>query len=113
MFDITNDEKLRDAYALLMFMQKDVPASSKKKANVKNLAATVKREIRSYNNRPASNSCMTTEIGLRTESAFLWMMSPTGCLTSQALNWRNLKHESFDSLRGEPRGLQGFPSTRA
>lgn len=55
MFDITNDEKLRDAYALLMFMQKDVPASSKKKANVKNLAATVKREIRSYNNRPASN----------------------------------------------------------
>lgn len=55
MFDITNDEKLRDAYVLLMFMQKDVPASSKKKANVKNLAATVKREIRSYNNRPASN----------------------------------------------------------
>lgn len=55
MFTITNDEKLRDAYALLMFMQKDVPASSKKKANVKNLAATVKREIRSYNNRPASN----------------------------------------------------------
>lgn len=55
MFTITNDEKLRDAYVLLMFMQKDVPASSKKKANVKNLAATVKREIRSYNNRPASN----------------------------------------------------------
>lgn len=55
MFDITNDEKLRDAYALLMFMQKDVPASSKKKANVKNLAATVKREIRAYVNRPASN----------------------------------------------------------
>ncbi len=55
MFTITNDEKLRDAYALLMFMQKDVPASSKKKANVKNLAVTVKREIRSYNNRPASN----------------------------------------------------------
>ena len=55
MFTITNDEKLRDAYALLMFMQKDVPASSKKKASVKNLAVTVKREIRSYNNRPASN----------------------------------------------------------
>lgn len=31
MFDITNDEKLRDAYALLMFMQKDVPASSKRR----------------------------------------------------------------------------------
>lgn len=43
MFNITDDEKLRDAYALLMFMQKDVPASSKKKANVKNLVATVKR----------------------------------------------------------------------
>lgn len=55
MFTITNDEKLRDAYALLMFMQKDVPASSEKKAIVKNLAVTVKREIRSYNNRPASN----------------------------------------------------------
>lgn len=55
MFTITNDEKLRDAYALLMFMQRDIPASSEKKASVKNLAATVKREIRSYNNRPASN----------------------------------------------------------
>lgn len=55
MFDITNDEKLRDAYALLMFMQNDISASSEKKAAVKNLAATVKREIRSYNNRPASN----------------------------------------------------------
>ena len=55
MFTITNDEKLRDAYALLMFMQSDIPASAKKKANVKNLAATVKKEIRAYNNRPASN----------------------------------------------------------
>lgn len=55
MFDITNDEKLRDAYALLMFMQRDISASAEKKAAVKNLAVTVKREIRSYNNRPASN----------------------------------------------------------
>lgn len=55
MFDITNDEKLRDAYALLMFMQNDIPASAEKKSAVKNLAATVKREIRAYNNRPASN----------------------------------------------------------
>lgn len=55
MFTITNDEKLRDAYALLLFMQRDIPASSEKKASVKNLAVTVKREIRSYNNRPASN----------------------------------------------------------
>lgn len=51
MFDITNDEKLRDAYALLMFMQNDIPASAEKKSAVKK----VKREIRAYNNRPASN----------------------------------------------------------
>lgn len=56
MFTITNDEKLRDAYALLMFMRRDIPASSEKKASVKNLAVTVKREIRSYNNRPISNT---------------------------------------------------------
>ncbi len=55
MFTITNDEKLRDAYALLMFMQRDIPTSSEKKASVKNLAVTVKREIRAYVNRPASN----------------------------------------------------------
>ena len=55
MFTITNDEKLLDAYALLMFMQRDIPASSEKKASVKNLAVTVKREIRAYVNRPASN----------------------------------------------------------
>ena len=55
MFSITDNERLRDAYALLMFMQNDIPASAEKKGAVKNLAATVKREIRSYNNRPASN----------------------------------------------------------
>ena len=41
MFNITDDEKLRDAYALLMFMQNDIPASAEKKSAVKNLAATV------------------------------------------------------------------------
>lgn len=51
MFNITDNEKLRDAYALLMFMQNDIPASAEKKSAVK----TVKREIRAYNNRPASN----------------------------------------------------------
>lgn len=55
MFSITDNERLRDAYALLMFMQSDVPASAEKKAAVKNLAATIKREIRDYNNRPASD----------------------------------------------------------
>ena len=53
MFSITDNERLRDAYALLMFMQSDIPASAEKRAAVKNLAATIKREIRNYNNRPS------------------------------------------------------------
>ena len=48
MFSITDNERLRDAYALLMFMQRDISASAEKKAAVKNLAATVKMEIRAY-----------------------------------------------------------------
>lgn len=55
MFSITDNERLRDAYALLMFMQRDISASAEKKAAVKNLAATVKMEIRAYNNRPVSD----------------------------------------------------------
>lgn len=55
MFSITDNERLRDAYALLIFMQSDVPASAEKRAAVKNLAATIKREIRDYNNRPAQD----------------------------------------------------------
>lgn len=55
MFSITDNERLRDAYTLLMFMQRDISASAEKKAAVKNLAATVKMEIRAYNNRPVSN----------------------------------------------------------
>lgn len=45
MFSITDNERLRDAYALLMFMQRDISASAEKKAAVKDLAATVKMEI--------------------------------------------------------------------
>ena len=52
MFSITDNERLRDAYALLMFMQSDIPPLPKGAA-VKNLAATVKMEVRAYNNRPA------------------------------------------------------------
>ena len=63
MFNITDNERLRDAYALLMFMQSDVPASSEKKAAVKNLAATVKMEIREFNRRPASDSHIIEERG--------------------------------------------------
>ena len=42
MFSITDNERLRDAYALLMFMQRDISASAEKKSAVKNLAATAK-----------------------------------------------------------------------
>ena len=44
MFSITDNERLRDAYALLMFMQRDISASAEKKSAVKNLAATAKME---------------------------------------------------------------------
>ena len=52
MFSITDNERLRDAYALLMFMQRDISASAEKKAAVKNLAATVKMEIRATTTAP-------------------------------------------------------------
>lgn len=64
MFDIKDNGTLRDAYALLMFMQNDISASAEKKAAVKNLAATVKREIRAYNNRPAPDSRIVEEHGI-------------------------------------------------
>jgi len=64
MFSITDNERLRDAYALLMFMQSDIPASAEKRAAVKNLAATVKMEIRAYNNRPAPDSRIVEDRGI-------------------------------------------------
>ena len=64
MFDIKDNGMLRDAYALLTFMQNDIHASAEKKAAVKNLAATVKREIRAYNNRPAPDSRIVEEHGI-------------------------------------------------
>ena len=64
MFDIKDNGMLRDAYALLMFMQNDISASAEKKAAVKNLAATIKREIRAYNNRPAPDSRIVEEHGI-------------------------------------------------
>lgn len=55
MFSVTDNERLRNAYALLMIMQRDISVSAEKKAAVKNLSAIVKKEIRAYNNRPVSN----------------------------------------------------------
>ena len=53
MFNITDTEKLRDAYTFLNFIQ-DAPAPVKpeKKADWEILIAKIKREIRTYNNRP-------------------------------------------------------------
>ena len=64
MFDIKDNGTLRDAYALLMFMQNDISASAEKKAAAKNLAATVKREILAYNHRPAPDSRIIEEHGI-------------------------------------------------
>ena len=64
MFDIKDNVMFRDAYALLMFMQSDILASAEKKAAVKNLAATVKMEIRAYNNRPAPASRIVKDDGI-------------------------------------------------
>lgn len=64
MFDIKDNGTLRGAYALLMFMQNDISASAEKKAAVKNLAATVKREIRAYNNRPAPAARIVKDDGI-------------------------------------------------
>ena len=57
MFNITDTEKLRDAYTFLNFIQ-DAPAPVKpeKKANWEILIANIKREIRTYNNRPTSDT---------------------------------------------------------
>ena len=57
MFNITDTEKLRDAYTFLNFIQ-DAPAPVKpeKKADWEILIAKIKREIRTYNNRPTSDT---------------------------------------------------------
>lgn len=57
MFNITDTEKLRDAYTFLNFIQ-DAPAPVKpeKKANWEILIANIKREIRTYNNLPTSDT---------------------------------------------------------
>lgn len=57
MFNITDTEKLRDAYTFLNFIQ-DAPAPVKpeKKAYWEILIAKIKREIRTYNNRPTSDT---------------------------------------------------------
>ena len=52
MFKITDAEKLRDAYALLAFIQDDVPTTTaEQKSGMAAFMVTIKKEIRAYNNR--------------------------------------------------------------
>lgn len=56
MFEITDAEKLRDAYTLLAFIRDDVPATTaEQKTGLAAFMVSIKKEIRAYNNRPASN----------------------------------------------------------
>lgn len=55
MFNITDTEKLRDAYIFLTFAQNAPAAAPEKKANREIFITNTKREIRAYNNRPVSN----------------------------------------------------------
>lgn len=100
MFDIKDNGMLRDAYALLMFMQNDIPASAEKKAAVKNLAATVKREIRAYNNRPAPASHIVKNDGIDGYVELVWL--------PEELDNAN-KDDAADWFR-ENRYLEFFPT---
>lgn len=56
MFEITDAEKLRDAYTLLAFIRDDVPATTaEQKSGMAAFMVSIKKEIRAYNNRPVSN----------------------------------------------------------
>lgn len=60
MFDINDKTRLEAAYIFLHTMSAaPVPAENKASRDV--LVATVKREIREFNRRPASDSCIVEE----------------------------------------------------
>ena len=62
MFDINDKTQLEAAYIFLHTMSAaPVPAENKASRDV--LVATVKREIREFNRRPASDSCIVEERG--------------------------------------------------
>ena len=62
MFDINDKTRLEAAYIFLRTMSAaSVPAENKASRDV--LVATVKREIREFNRRPASDSCIVEERG--------------------------------------------------
>ena len=111
MFSITDNERLRDAYALLMFMQSDAPASAEKRAAVKNLAATIKREIRDYNNRPVPRMCA---LSVPTMTAVWSLVQLPDKLDEDARRWTAtnwfLNHLLFEELTTAPMTAQGGSS---
>lgn len=65
MFDINDAEKLRDAYTLLAFIRDDVPTTTaEQKSGMAAFMVSIKKEIRAYNNRPASDSRIVKEYGI-------------------------------------------------
>ena len=65
MFEITDAEKLRDAYTLLAFIRDDVPATTaEQKTGLAAFMVSIKKEIRAYNNRPAPDSRIVEERGI-------------------------------------------------
>lgn len=65
MFEITDAEKLRDAYTLLAFIRDDVPATAaEQKSSLAAFMVSIKKEIRAYNNRPAPDSRIVEEHGI-------------------------------------------------
>lgn len=79
MFDV-NGNTLQAAYSLLRTLE-SIIAPPEKKATAKAAIVTLKREIRAYTNRPASDSCIIKEYGMPKLSrlllppAQLWRMS--------------------------------------
>lgn len=64
MFDITNDERLRAAYILLSTLNSDAPDNPEHKSSLRVLIATVKREIRAYNNRKPADAYIVKDYGI-------------------------------------------------
>ena len=65
MFEITDTEKLRDAYTLLAFIRDDVPTTTaEQKSGLAAFMVSIKKEIRAYNNRPAPDSHIIEEHGI-------------------------------------------------
>lgn len=62
MFEITDAEKLRDAYTLLAFIRDTTTAEQK--SGMAAFIASIKKEIRDYNNRPAPDSRIIEERGI-------------------------------------------------